>query len=160
MEPISLIVAAVVAGVSKGVGDEVAGDVRKLYQGLRERLIARFGNSQSARTVLQKLEEDPGAKKRRAKLADVLADHGAADDDETLALARQLIEATGTTTVEAIQRVGKHGKLKSSAQAIRGPVPKGADVRVEAHITGHGIIEDSPATIDFNPAPPLHHRKT
>lgn len=152
MDPIALIVAAVVAGASKGIGDEVASEVRALYQRLRERLLARFGHSRSAASALERLEEDPSDQDRRAELAEALRDHGAAEDDDTVALARRLARASGIT-VENIQVARDRGLMQDSQQVVRGTVPEGATARNVAEVSGDARIIGSGAKIDFRGAP-------
>jgi hypothetical protein len=88
MEPVSLILAALVAGAAKPAGD-VAQDV---YNGLKALIKRKFesqGKSDSA-TILDKYEQKP--EKTKPLLEDELTEVGADKDEEIIQLAQKLME--------------------------------------------------------------------
>jgi len=88
MDPISLILAALVAGATK-TGGEVALDA---YNGLKALIKHKFesqGKSDSV-TILDKYEQKP--EKTKALLEDELTEAGADKDEEIIKLAQKLME--------------------------------------------------------------------
>ncbi|MDB9536498.1 hypothetical protein PN451_11790 [Dolichospermum planctonicum CS-1226] len=88
MDPISLILAALVAGAAKTAG----GVVQDGYDGLKALIKRRFesqGKSDSA-TILDKYEQKP--EKTKALLEDELTEIGAGKDEEIIKLAQKLME--------------------------------------------------------------------
>lgn len=88
MDPISLILSALVAGAAKTAGD-VAQDA---YNGLKALIKRKFesqGKSDSS-TILDKYEEKP--EKTKPLLEDELIEAGADKDEEIIKLAQKLLE--------------------------------------------------------------------
>jgi len=88
MDPISLILAALVGGAAKPAGD-IAQDA---YNGLKDLIKRKFesqGKSDSA-TILDKYEQK--AEKTKLLLEDELIEAGADKDEEIIKLAQQLLE--------------------------------------------------------------------
>lgn len=124
MDPVALIVAALVAGVSAGLGDTAKAAVKDAYDGLRSSLSRRFGSARAEQIVQDHAEDPDTFAKPMEKL---LRDSGAAEDDEVLAAARKVLERSdpaGTaagkyTTVNAsgstIGIIGDHGSVTYSA---------------------------------------------
>lgn len=94
MEPISLILAALAAGVSTGALDalkEDAGDkVKAAYAKLRGLVSKRVTGNPVAETALAQYEANP--KIWEAPLGDELTKSGAANDTELLSAAKALLE--------------------------------------------------------------------
>lgn len=86
MEPISIIIAALVAGAAKAAGD-AAPDA---YQGLKALIKRKFAGEQKAEMVLEEHESDPETyeKPLRKKLEEAKADK----DEEILAAAQNLLD--------------------------------------------------------------------
>ncbi|XHX78750.1 MAG: hypothetical protein RBJ76_02115 [Stenomitos frigidus ULC029] len=88
MDPISLILAALVAGAAKTAG----GVAQDGYDGLKALIKRKFesqGKSDSA-TILDKYEQKP--EKTKPLLEDELAEIGADKDEEIVKLAQKLME--------------------------------------------------------------------
>jgi hypothetical protein len=94
MEPISLILAALVAGASAGaldaLKDDVAEKAKTAYARLRGLVKKRVAGDPTAETALAQYEANP--KIWEAPLADELAKAGAANDAELLAAAKAVME--------------------------------------------------------------------
>jgi hypothetical protein len=94
MEPISLILTALVAGASAGALDALKDDVREkaraAYAKLRELAGKRVAGNPVAETALAQYQANP--KVWQAPLSDELAKAGAAGDTELVAVARALME--------------------------------------------------------------------
>lgn len=91
MDPVSLVVGAVIAGAAAGVGDGTAAAVREAYGELVRRLRLRFRSSDrpAAEAVLDRRDADPEV--WRAALADAVAVTGAGDDPVVLAAAQRVL---------------------------------------------------------------------
>ncbi|MDY7014386.1 MAG: hypothetical protein SVX43_12450 [Cyanobacteriota bacterium] len=86
MEPISLIMAALVAGAAKAAGD-AAPDA---YKGLKALIKRKFGGESKAEMVLEEHESDPET--YEAPLKKKLAEAGADRDEEILKAAQDLLK--------------------------------------------------------------------
>lgn len=128
MDPVSLVVAALAAGVSRGLGDNATSAVKDAYASLRTVLSRKFG-SDKAEQVVEEHAEDPETYDK--PVAKVIRESGAADDEQVLAAARRLLELTdpagavaGKYTIHAegsvIGVVGDHANVTYGAPP---PVP-------------------------------------
>jgi hypothetical protein len=88
MDPVTLIVSALVAGAASAAQDAVSNAVKDAYSGLKTLLQRRFQGKSAAETVLAEAETDPDTWER--PLAKAVAEHGS--DQEVLALAQQLLQ--------------------------------------------------------------------
>jgi hypothetical protein len=90
MDPISLILAAVVAGASEAARETAGTAVKDAYTGLKEIIRRRFGGDRNAEAELEKAEQNPEAD--HTLLKDRLEATGADRDEELLVAARALLE--------------------------------------------------------------------
>lgn len=86
MEPISLIIAALVAGAAKAAGD-AAPDA---YNGLKALIKRKFAGKPNAEMVLEEHETDPET--YEAPLKKKLAEAGADKDEEIINAAQDLLD--------------------------------------------------------------------
>lgn len=86
MEPISLIIAALVAGATKAAGD-IAPDA---YKGLKALIKRKFAGEPNAEMVLEEHEKDP--KTYEAPLKKKLTEAGADKDEEIIKQAQELLK--------------------------------------------------------------------
>jgi nucleotide-binding universal stress UspA family protein len=105
MDPISLIVAAVVAGASTAAREAAGTAVKDAYGGLKELIRRRFGGDQDAEAQLEQAEQNPEGD--HTQLKDRLLAEGADRDEELLAAARALLEQADPDGV----RAGKYGDI-------------------------------------------------
>jgi len=61
MEPISLILAALVAGVATGTGQSAANAIQDAYKGLRDALKRRLADKPAAQEAVEQYTNDPEA---------------------------------------------------------------------------------------------------
>lgn len=97
MDPLSLIITALVAGVSAGAQGTVSTMVSDAYAGLKALVRRRFKNRPAGEMALEKLAEDPEAWQPALKAE--LTRTGAADDQELVEAAQHvlsLFDAEGT----------------------------------------------------------------
>lgn len=122
MDPVTLVVAALVAGVSAGLGDAASSAIKDAYAGLRSLLTTRFTREQDK--VIEEHAADPDTYEKPA--SKVLRESGAAADAEVAAAAQRVLalaDPAGTAAnkyqVDArgatIGIVGDHGQVSYQA---------------------------------------------
>jgi hypothetical protein len=88
MDPVTLIVSALVAGAASAAQDAASNAVKDAYSGLKTLLQRRFQGKPSAEMALAEAETDPDTWEK--PLAKAVAEHGS--DQEVLALAQRLLQ--------------------------------------------------------------------
>jgi hypothetical protein len=88
MDPIAIIVAALVAGAAAGLKPTVEKAVQDTYAGLKAFIQRKYGD-----VDLDTLEKKPDSEAKRASVAEDLAAAGADRDDELLQRAKALLDA-------------------------------------------------------------------
>jgi hypothetical protein len=97
VDPLTLILSALVAGVSAGAKDTVSTVVGDAYAGLKALVLRRFRGRPAGELALEKLAEDPDAWQPALKAE--LARSGTAEDQAVVEAAQQvlsLVDAEGT----------------------------------------------------------------
>jgi hypothetical protein len=117
MDPITLIVAALVAGAASGALDEVKDSakagVKAAYNRLRALAKRRVAGNPGAEAALAEIEADPDTWK--APLAAKLTQLGAGDDAELVAAAEHLMELVD----QAGARAGKYNVTIKDSQGVQ-----------------------------------------
>jgi|SRR6266568_275335 len=113
MDPITLIVTALVAGAALGVKDTAAAAVKDAYTGLKALVRKRLGGGPEAELVLAKHEKAPET--WRAPLMAELAETGADRDGELIGAAKALL----TLVEEAGGRAGKYTVDVRDAEGVQ-----------------------------------------
>jgi hypothetical protein len=117
MDPITLIVAALVAGAATGALDEVKDSakagVKAAYAKLRALAKRRVAGNQGAEVALAEIEADPDTWK--APLAAKLKQVGAADDADLVAAAKHLMELVD----QAGARAGKYNVTIKDSKGVQ-----------------------------------------
>jgi hypothetical protein len=103
MDPITLIIMALVQGAAKAATDVVP----DAYKGLLELLRKRFAGKPAAEMVLEEHASDPQS--YEAPLRKQLEQAALVEDPEVLALAQQLLEQLGSPVAPAIE-IGRGAK--------------------------------------------------
>src|SRR5687768_2542276 len=88
MDPVTLIVSALVAGAASAATETASNAVKDAYSGLKTLLESRFRGKPTAETALAEAEADPDTWEK--PLVKAVAEHGS--DEEVLALAQQLLQ--------------------------------------------------------------------
>jgi hypothetical protein len=107
VDPITLIVAALAAGVSAGVGDSASQAVKDAYAGLKALIKKRFAGNAKAEETLADHETDPETYEK--PLAKQLKVAGVQDDPEIVRAAEELLrkaDKAGIKTKFNVQVVG------------------------------------------------------
>lgn len=121
VDPITLVVAALAAGVSAGVGDTASRAVKDAYAGLKALIKKRFAGNAKAEETLADHEADPDTYAK--PLAKQLEASGVQDDPEILQKAEEILrkaDAAGIKTKYNVQVtggkigiVGDHGHIET-----------------------------------------------
>jgi hypothetical protein len=117
MDPVTLIVAALVAGVSSGVGDVAASGVRDAYEGLKGLLVRRLAGDEHETATVEEHVADPET--HEELLAEEIRATGADQDAEILAAAEDVLRRADAAGVETKYNVtvtgGKVGVIGDDA---------------------------------------------
>lgn len=111
MEPISLILAALLAGVVKGTSESAAKGVRDAYQGLRAALKRRLADKPAAQDAVEQYARDPEQWKGNVE---VHLRQAGADADQAI------LEAAATVLRLAKQDAGMAGKYNVNLAGAQG----------------------------------------
>jgi hypothetical protein len=117
MDPITLIVAALAAGVSAGAIDALKDNAKEAAKAANEKLRdlvrRRFRGNASAEVILAEHQADPET--YAAPLAKKLTEAGAADDTDLIAAAKALMELVDNVGA----RAGKYNVTIHGGQGIQ-----------------------------------------
>jgi hypothetical protein len=128
MDPITLVVTALAAGVALGVKDTASAAVKDAYAGLKVLVRNRLRGRQDAELVLARYEQAPET--WQAPLMAELAEARADRDRDLIVAAQALLDLVGETggragkyTVDARGAAGVQiGDLNSQDNVFNGPV--------------------------------------
>jgi hypothetical protein len=123
MDPVTLIVSALIAGAASAAQDIASTGVKDAYNGLKTLLQRRFQGKPSAETALAEAETDPDTWEK--PLAKAVAEHGS--DEEVLALAQQLLQLLQSQQSASSSQVVASGDR---------PVAIGRDAKGNTFISG------------------------
>jgi hypothetical protein len=153
MDPVTIIVGAVVAGASAGVTDLVKDELTTAYRALRERLRARFGKGQLLDNAVDELERNPESTDSREVMELLLRKAGVDKDDELVALAEQVTRTAGLD-VRQVQKLAEGARAIRAGMIVEGLQPGEAKIDQRQILGKDAVAEDSPVRIVFGPAAP------
>jgi hypothetical protein len=113
MEPVSLILAALLAGATKGVGETAGSAVRDAYTGLRELLRRKLAGKPAADSAIEEYTTDPES--WRPALEAYLRQVGADSDGEIITAAEAVMEEADPDGA----RAGKYTVDLRGAQGVQ-----------------------------------------
>ena len=90
MDPVSIILSALVAGSTAAAKDTVSEAVKDAFSSLKGLVQRRLRGNAVAETALSELEKDPETWEK--PVAKSLAEHGLGEDDAALSLAQRLLD--------------------------------------------------------------------
>ena len=128
MDPITLIVTAVIAGAAAAAQETVGTAIKDAYSGLKTLIQKRFEGKPAAQTALAESEKKPEVWK--APLADALQETAADKDEALLKAAQRLLELVRPDESKA-------GKFNISIGSATGTV-------IGDHATVHQIFGRNP----------------
>jgi len=138
MDPVTLIVGALVAGAAGALKDAAGEAVRSAYSALRDLVRRKFGGRPAAETALEQHAAKPDV--WEAPLRDALTETGAAEDREIVGAAQRLmalVDPEGTAASKYVVNIGgqsigatigDHNVVTQTYGNIRGA---GADPKAE-----------------------------
>lgn len=91
MDPITIIVGALVAGVAAAAKPTAEQAVKDAYAGLKALIQRKFGERGDVAAAVEQVASKPESEPRQAVLKEELAEAGAAEDAEVLAAAKELL---------------------------------------------------------------------
>ena len=149
MDPITTILAALVAGAAEAVKPLVGDVLRDAYHGLKAIIQSRY-----AKVSLGQLEEAPDSQARRAVVAEDLVKAGADKDTELLQHAKAVLDAVAAQQQTGSDVVGLDiGKIKAGSMTLEDIVSAGAAARIkEAEVAGAFVAKGLRAGVDSKKA--------
>jgi hypothetical protein len=135
VDPITLIVTALVAGVAAGATSVAEQTVKEAYAGLKDLIRRRFGDQGDVALAVEQLERNPDSSARQELLREELASASAGQDADVLQAARDLlalvrpnIDTSQTATGRGAATVGDGniaitGDVQGGVTIIQGAAP-------------------------------------
>jgi primosomal replication protein N len=115
MDPVSLIVSALIGGLTAGLTDTAQVVTKDMYDALKARLMKKAAGNEDAQDAIAKVEKQPESKARQELLKEELGKLPLEHDEELLKLAQSLLEALKESG-------GKAGKYDVDVQNSQGIV--------------------------------------
>ena len=118
MDPITLIVTAIVAGVAAAAKPTAEQAVKDAYAGLKELIRRRFADDGDVTAALAQVEKKPESAGRQETLKEELADAGAGQDADVLEAAKELLallEAHGAGPAQSA--TADHGSAAATGRS-------------------------------------------
>ena len=115
MDPISLVVAALVAGLTAGVTDTAKTAITDMYQAFKARFMPKVESSEDAKSAFDALEKKPDSEGRQLSLKEELTSLDVDKDAELVRLAQTFLE-------QLDQKGAQSGKYVITIQNAQGTV--------------------------------------
>jgi outer membrane protein assembly factor BamB len=115
MDPVTLVVSAMIAGLTAGLTDTAKTATKDLYDALKARLMKKTEMNEDAQDAIAKIEKQPDSKARQELLKEELGKLSLDNDEELIKLAKSLLEVLKETE-------GKSGKYTVDIQNSQGIV--------------------------------------
>lgn len=93
MDPVTLIVSALLGGLTAGLTDTATAATKDLYNALKSRLMKKAEKNEDAQDAIAKVEKQPDSKARQELLKEELGKLELDKDEELLKIAQSLLEA-------------------------------------------------------------------
>lgn len=100
MEPVSIIIAALVAGITGGLTQSANQVVKDAYQAFKTSLIGKLENPDKTKQLIQQVEEQPLAETRQLELKNELLQSQIIDNKEIINMAIKILELTNNKSGE------------------------------------------------------------
>ena len=114
MDPVALIVSALVGGLASGLTDTAKAATKDIYDALKSHLMKKTEKSEDAQDAIEKIEKLPDSKARQELLKEELGKLSLDNDEELLKLAQSLLKALKETE----RKVGKYDVDIQNSQGI------------------------------------------
>jgi outer membrane protein assembly factor BamB/primosomal replication protein N len=114
MDPVTLIVSALVGGLTAGLTDTAQTATKDIYDALKSRLMKKTEKNEDAQDAIVKVEKQPDSKARQELLKEELSKLELDQDDELLKLAQSLLNVLK----ESGENTGKYNVDIQNSQGI------------------------------------------
>ena len=142
MDPITLIVSALVAGMAAGATSVAEQSVKEAYAGLKGLIRRKFGDQGDVTLAVEQVEKKPDSSARQELLKEELASAGAAQDAEVLQAAKDLLALVQPGVDLSQVATADHG---SAAATGRGAAAVGnGNIQLTGDIQGGVTIGQPP----------------
>lgn len=101
MDPLNVIVTAVVAGAALGLKSTTEQALQDAYVGLKTLILDRYGDRADVASALESVEQKPESEGRQSVLEEELEQTAVAEDQEVLGAAQALLEKAHLRQAEA-----------------------------------------------------------
>jgi hypothetical protein len=101
MDPLNVIVTAVVTGAALGLKSTTEQALQDAYAGLKKLILDRYGDRGDVASALESVEGKPESEGRQAVLEEELEQTAVAEDEEILGAAQALLETAHVWRAEA-----------------------------------------------------------
>lgn len=142
MDPITIIVTALIAGVAAGTTSVAEQTVKDAYAGLKDLIRRRFGDRGDLALAVDQVERKPDSSARQEVLKEELASAGAGQDAEVLQAAKDLLALVQPSVDSSQTATADRG---SAAATGRGAAAVGnGNIQVTGDIQGGVTIGRPP----------------
>src|SRR6185436_4278147 len=101
MDPVTLVVSALLGGLTAGLTDTAKAATKDMYDAFRSRLMKKTEKNEDAQDAIAKVEKQPDSKARQELLKEELGKLELDKDDELLKLAQSLLEVLKESSSKA-----------------------------------------------------------
>lgn len=148
MDPVSLIVAALVSGILAGVSRSAQHALHEGYLDLRAAIVRGYGAKGGAplEQAIEALEAEPTAPERQATLALQLQRVGADQDPQIQTLASKLtalVEDPMQRLVSPVEQAHHHAGVRAVAKVMDRHIDKALDIRERLHLDDTDLLSTS-----------------
>jgi outer membrane protein assembly factor BamB/primosomal replication protein N len=114
MDPVTLVVSALIGGLTAGLTDTAKAATKDMYDALKARLMKKAETNEDAQDAIAKVEKQPDSKARQELLKEELEKLSLDDDEDLLKIAQSLLDALK----ESDDKVGKYNVDVQNSQGI------------------------------------------
>lgn len=114
MDPVTLVVSALLGGLAAGLTDTAKAATKDMYDALKARLMKKAEANEDAQDAIAKVEKQPASKARQELLKEELGKLPLENDEDLLKLAQSLLDALR----EPGDKAGKYNVDIQNSQGI------------------------------------------
>ena len=114
MDPVTLVVSALLGGLTAGLTDTAKAATKDMYDALKSRLMKKAEKNEDAQDAIAKIEKQPESKARQELLKEELGKLSLDADEELLKLAQSLLNVLK----ESSDKAGKYNVDVQNSQGI------------------------------------------
>jgi len=145
VEPVTMIVTALVAGAVAATKDVATQAVKDGYEGLKTLVVRKFGGKADVAGALASVEKNPGSEARKAVLKEELENAQAGQDADVVGQARALLDLLKAHGLAPSYHAEVHGsgaiaQGEGAVAAGERGVAVGGDVRGGTIVTGDSNV--------------------